>query len=89
MEKRQVKVTVTRGSSYTMDGKTEVNEPVEAIGVFHEWEQYQEGNFSKKYALVELEDGTIKRIDAEDITFTNKPIGANLFEEGLDFEEKK
>lgn len=86
METRQVKVRTAQARNYIMNNEI-VDEPAKyEMGIFHIWEQYREGDYSKTYAIIELENGTVNRFELEDITFTGKPVGANFFEDGLEFE---
>jgi hypothetical protein len=74
MEKRQVNVMVDRGGSYIMDGKKVSKKPIYKLGTFHEWEQYQDGDYSAKKAIVELEDGSVVRCDIDEVIFTKSTI---------------
>lgn len=84
MEKRQVRVKTERAYNHIMNGESAQKDPVYKMGIFHEWEQFQDGDYSAKKAIVELEDGSVIRCDIDEITFTNKPAGSNMFEEGLE-----
>lgn len=59
------------------------NDEYTIFGGFHIWESYSNNEISKLNGIVELEDGSIIRVDPENIKFRNLPFGANLFEEGL------
>ncbi len=72
MERREVEIR----------RKENLNDPIK-IGIFHSYEDYKDGNVSCKKALVELKDGTVQRFDIDEIKFTNRPIGGNLFEDGI------
>jgi len=84
MELRQVEVLIAPARNI-FDGKETIPKPAQfAMGVFHCWEHHKDGeDFSKVYGLVELEGGKVGRYEVENIRFTGKPVGANLFEEGL------
>jgi len=84
MEKRQVKVLTNKGEYFPTNREGINNEPNFVYGIFHEWEQYQDGDYSAKKAIVEFENGSVKRCDIDEIIFTNKPAGSNMFEEGLE-----
>lgn len=86
METRQVEVRTARAQNYLLNNETVKVEAKWEIGTFHCWEQNRDGEYSKAYAIVEMENGTVGRFDVEDIKFTGKPNGANLFEDGLDIE---
>lgn len=83
MELRQVEVRIEKAKNYIMDGKRTIEGPKYALGVFHCWEHYKDEKFSGVWAIVELEDGTVRQFEIDDIKFTGKPTGANLFEEGI------
>ena len=71
MNLREVKVLAVRGESYYMDGKNTIIEPVYKYGCFHEWEQFIDGDYARKNAIIELEDGSVIRCLIEDFTFIN------------------
>ena len=50
---------------------------------FHGWEDYKDEESSRKYAIVEFIDGTVKKVDPDKIKFTGRPAGGNMFEDGL------
>ena len=60
--------------SYSMKPKWELKEQGEAI--FHQWgrdtHSDEDGSFST--AIIELEDGTVKNIPAEQVRFVSGPI---------------
>jgi|GEM_PF-3428312 len=87
MEKRQVRVMTQKGDNYIMDNKTVEREPKYEFGVFHGWDQVKDVDFSKTYALIELENGKVGRYDIDEFTFTNRPAGSNMFEEGFNDDE--
>jgi len=73
MELRLVEVLVEKTSSYVMDGKPIVNPIKYAKGYFHCWEQYRNGeDYSRVYAIVELEDGNINRYEISELRFVDK-----------------
>ena len=80
MELRQVEI---KRIVPTYRRKPEGSENEVLLGTFHCWEHYKSEDSSYVRAVVELENGQVEKFEVEEIKFTNKPIGANLFEDGI------
>lgn len=84
---RQVEVTIKHIEFNWNTQKNHAKDDEILQGVFHGWEDFVNGlDYSKKFAIVELENGEIRKFTPEQIRFTGKPGGANIFEEGLEIE---
>jgi hypothetical protein len=77
MELRQVQVRIEKGTNFIMDGVKTTRPAKYTMGKFHCWEDYKYNEYSCIKAIVELEDGTVSRFDAEDVKFINKPLESN------------
>jgi hypothetical protein len=86
MELRQVQVRIDKAKTYIMNGERKIVDAIYALGAFHCWEHYKDENSSCVWGIVELEDGKLRQFEIDDIKFTHKPLGANLFEDGLNSE---
>lgn len=83
MELRQVEVTKQVPSYERKKDNNGKLLPLETVmGSFHCWEHYKSEDDAYVRAIVELEDGSIGRFSPQEIKFTGKPAGANMFEEG-------
>lgn len=69
MKLRQVRVRTEQGTTFVMDGKKTSITPKYSMGKFHCWEHFQNGKNSCVRAIVELEDGTVRIFDVNDIKF--------------------
>lgn len=63
MELRQVEVRLKKGGRHHVDGKMKVFEAEYTTGAFHCWEHYKDETFSGIWAIVELEDGSVKQFE--------------------------
>jgi len=85
---RQVQVTTEERSRIFENGvhKGKFKEPTYELGIFHKWEDFKDGDFSEVRAVVEFEDGSVQSLKKHLIKFTNRQIGSNMFEEGIENE---
>ena len=69
MENRKVKVRTAQAKNYIMDNEDVKVEAKYENGMFHCWEENRDSEYSRVYAIVELESGKVGRFEIEDITF--------------------
>lgn len=49
-------------------------EPTYGHGYFHCWEHYKDEKFKGVWGIVELEDGTLRQFEVDEIRFLDKPM---------------
>lgn len=70
-EKRPVRVLLKKAVNVFNNRGMEPKPDVYGNGVFHGWEDYKSDDYSCKYAIIELEDGKVKKFEPSDIQFTD------------------
>ena len=75
MELRKVEVRLSKGHNIFEGGKMTSKRvpPTYVKGYFHCWEHYKEGKIKGVSAIVELEDGSVRQFEADEIKFLDKP----------------
>lgn len=83
MELRPVEVRLEKASRRIIDGEPKKSEAKYAKGLFHCWEHYKDETFSGVWAIVELEDGSVRQFEVDAIKFTDSLLNKNPYADSV------